>query len=430
MTNESHRKTFVGFGFGPIQSGLFLYEAARSGHFARLVVAEVDQALVDAVRAGGHSCRVNVAGPDGINVETIEGVELYNPTVPADRVRLLAAVAESDELATALPNVGAYDAGGTGSVRALLADGLRARTRTIPTILYAAENNNHAAEILTETLARALGHAPAEAGFQALNTVIGKMSGVIADPRAVQALGLETLTPGFPKAVLVEQFNRILISRIHLAGFVRGIDVFQEKADLLPFEEAKLYGHNAVHALMGYLADQGGYATIAQAAGEANLMAAARGAFLDECGPGLIHKHAGVGDELFTTAGWRAYAEDLLVRMVNPYLSDRVDRVARDHARKLGWDDRLYGAMRLAMAAGVTPVNLARGAAAAILSLIRHRHELRDHPPALPVDEHALTPQTLEKFLLTLWGRQGDDQALQLIHLTARALAELREQGQ
>ena len=33
------QKTFVGFGFGPIQSGLFLLEAFRSGNFDRYVVA-------------------------------------------------------------------------------------------------------------------------------------------------------------------------------------------------------------------------------------------------------------------------------------------------------------------------------------------------------------------------------------------------------
>lgn len=422
MTNESNGKTFVGFGFGPIQSGLFLYEAARSGRFDRLVVAEVDQALVDAVRAAGHRCRVNVARPDGIEAHTIEGVELYNPAVPADRARLVAALAASDELATALPSVNIYDAGGPASATALLADGLRARTTALPTVLYAAENNNHAAEILTEKLARALGGPPADLGFQALNTVIGKMSGVITEPRAIGVLGLAPLTPAFPRAVLVEEFNRILISRIHLPGFVRGIEAFQEKADLLPFEEAKLYGHNAVHALLAYLADRAGFVTVAQAGGDAELMATARRAFLDECGPGLIRKHAATGDELFTPDGWRAYAEDLLVRMVNPHLADRVDRVARDHARKLGWDDRLFGAMRLTRAAGVEPANLARGAAAGVLSLIRRQHELRNHLPALPPDEAALTPESLAKFLLTLWARPCDDEARRIIDLTARAL--------
>ena len=40
-------KTCVGFGFGPIQSALFLYEAFKSGNFSRFVIAEVDQKTVD-----------------------------------------------------------------------------------------------------------------------------------------------------------------------------------------------------------------------------------------------------------------------------------------------------------------------------------------------------------------------------------------------
>ena len=43
-------RTFVGFGFGAIQAGLFLYEALRSGNFGRLVVGEVLPDVVDTVR--------------------------------------------------------------------------------------------------------------------------------------------------------------------------------------------------------------------------------------------------------------------------------------------------------------------------------------------------------------------------------------------
>ncbi len=39
MTLTGNR-TYVGFGFGAIQAGLFLYEAFQSGNFGRLVVAE------------------------------------------------------------------------------------------------------------------------------------------------------------------------------------------------------------------------------------------------------------------------------------------------------------------------------------------------------------------------------------------------------
>jgi mannitol-1-phosphate 5-dehydrogenase len=115
---------------------------------------------------------------------------------------------------------------------------------------------------------------------------------------------------------------------------------FEEKADLLPFEQAKLYGHNAIHALLGLLAHERGYRTLAEAGKDRVLMQTAQEAFLNEAGAGLLHRHHTM-DPLFTPTGFHAYAEDLLVRMTNPCLSDPVARVIRGPVRKLGWDDRL-----------------------------------------------------------------------------------------
>ena len=55
-----------------------------------------------------------------------------------------------------------------------------------------------------------------------------------------------------------------------------------------------------------------------------------------------------------------------MARMVNSYVRDTIARVGRDPARKLGWNDRLVGAMRLAAADSVTPYRYAMGAAAAL----------------------------------------------------------------
>ena len=55
-----------------------------------------------------------------------------------------------------------------------------------------------------------------------------------------------------------------------------------------------------------------------------------------------------------------------MVRMVNPCLRDRVDRITRDPRRKLGWDDRLIGTMRRVLEAGIEPERYARGAKAAL----------------------------------------------------------------
>ena len=62
-----NKHIFVGFGFGPIQAGLFLREAYKSGNFDRLIVAEIDQKLVDAVRKNNGSYCVNVAQKTALN---------------------------------------------------------------------------------------------------------------------------------------------------------------------------------------------------------------------------------------------------------------------------------------------------------------------------------------------------------------------------
>ena len=62
-----------------------------------------------------------------------------------------------------------------------------------------------------------------------------------------------------------------------------------------------------------------------------------------------------------------AYVDGLLVRMTNPFLKDAIDRITRDPERKLGWDDRVIGTMRMVLSQGVEPVNFGKGAKLAVL---------------------------------------------------------------
>ncbi|BBE20410.1 mannitol-1-phosphate 5-dehydrogenase [Aquipluma nitroreducens] len=368
-SSGSQSKSFVGFGFGAIQSGLFLYEAMCSNNFKSFVIAEIDPALVNAVRNSGGFCQINVAHTNGISTERIGPIQIFNPNVAEDRLLLINAVAEADELATALPSVSFFDKGGEASVVNILSEGFKKADTDCRKIIYVAENHNQAAEILQAAVVKALG-TEVSSNIQFLNTVIGKMSGIVTDEEEQKRLGIITMTPEIPKAILVEEFNRILLSKINLPGFERGIKVFEEKSDLLPFEEAKLYGHNAIHALIGYLAYKRGYKYMVEAGNDIELMKIAKDAFLLEAGAGLIYKYKGV-DELFTVVGFMRYADNLLVRMVNPFLLDAVSRVIRDSKRKLGWDDRLIGAMRLSLAAGVPPKRLAKSVSIALLYSLR-----------------------------------------------------------
>jgi mannitol-1-phosphate 5-dehydrogenase len=276
------KKTFVGFGFGPIQGGLFLYEAFQSCNFDWLVVAEVMPDVVRALRAAGGRYRVNVATRTGLEVHEVAGVEVLHPV--EDRVALVAAVAEAKEIATALPSVDFFDRGEASVAKILTADFAGKRE---PCVVYSGENHNRAAEILEAKIGK-------RDNVQLLNTVIGKMSGVAEQ--------------GASREFLVEECNRILITKITLPGFHRGITVFEEKPDLLPFEEAKLYGHNATHALPGFLANRQGCRFMSDV--DDALRQFAREALVEEAVNALIAKHAGV-DPLFTPAAWALVGGDL-----------------------------------------------------------------------------------------------------------------------
>jgi mannitol-1-phosphate/altronate dehydrogenase len=147
-----------------------------------------------------------------------------------------------------------------------------------------------------------------------------------------------------------------------------GFPTFRAVADLEPFEFAKLYGHNATHALGAFLGVHLGLRVFADLAQVDGAMALLTNAFERESGAALVRLFAGA-DPLFTGAGYRAYAEDLLARMTNPYLHDSIERAARDPLRKLGWDDRLVGTIRVCMSGGIEAPRYSLGAAAGLAIL-------------------------------------------------------------
>jgi mannitol-1-phosphate 5-dehydrogenase len=417
----SGNRTFVGFGFGAIQAGLFLYEADRSGNFRRLVVAEVQPGVVKALRDSSGRYSVNVAHQDHIEFEEIGPVEIANPETPEGAEFLARCVAEAGEIATALPSIRFFTGESHGSVHRLLADGLmrKAAFHGPPAVIYAAENHNSAAEALEEAVFSVVPQDRRDkvrSRVRFLNTVIGKMSGVVVEPGEIRSRRLIPVTPDGSRAFLVEEFNRILISRIRFDDpsfdFQRGISVFQEKDHLLPFEEAKLYGHNATHALAAYIGAVRGVTQIAELKNLPGIVEFLEAAFLEESGRALIAQNKGE-DPLFTPQGFRDYAEDLLVRMFNPYLGDTVERVGRDAARKLAWDDRLIGTIRVGLRNRVDMKRFGFGAAAAASMLD-------------PGSENS--KRALESVVVPIWAQASpsDDEKRQVLQVVEQGMDKLR----
>ena len=95
------KKIFLGIGAGPIQTGIFVAGAAAGG-FERIVLADVDTALVEALRRY-RSITVNTAGTDAVRSDRYAPVEIYNPDQAADLAVLIETASQADVINTALP---------------------------------------------------------------------------------------------------------------------------------------------------------------------------------------------------------------------------------------------------------------------------------------------------------------------------------------
>jgi len=173
-----------------------------------------------------------------------------------------------------------------------------------------------------------------------------------------------------------------------------------EKDQLLPFEEAKLYGHNAIHTLMAYLGALKGYTKMSELRSDFAIMQIAREAFINESGAALIKKYSHLNDELFTEAGFKQYAEDLLERMTNPYLEDTIERAGRDPVRKLGLNDRTFGTMTLCLERDIEPKNMALSGLAGVIFLLRRARD-NDLPDNLCFNH---------------WGQINDTEITEIMH--------------
>ncbi len=408
----SANKTFLGFGLGAVQSGLMLYEALKSGNFSRLVIIEVDSDLINSVKKAGNSIVINTATESGIIKSKIPNIEIFNPASPADLPAIEKAIKDADEIATAIPSVKFYSGCGNHSIAQLLAKNLNPEKNQI---IYTSENHNYAAEILLSKITEASGGLQPKM-TQIVNTVIGKMGGMIQDLNTIQLLDLDLMTPGSSRAILVEEFNSIIISRIRLKGYKRGIEVFQEKDDLLPFEEAKLYGHNAVHSMLGFFAYLRKYKFMSDIRNDKQLYQLGEKAFQDECGAFLLKKYRHLNEPLFTKAGFDFYGSDLLKRMTNPFLRDEVARICRDPQRKLLYHDRFLGTIREAFLQNISAKIIARAVIAGIYYVILEKIDLGFDLPARISD---LDLKQIKTILIKLWQDEEDDgfknEALDLI---------------
>jgi mannitol-1-phosphate 5-dehydrogenase len=123
--------------------------------------------------------------------------------------------------------------------------------------------------------------------------------------------------------------------------------------------ERKLYTYNAANAAIAYAGFLKGFALLADAANDPQILALARGVCA-ESGAALVRRHGFDPDEQ------RAFAEGCLAKYQDRTIVDPIERNARDPLRKLGRYDRLVGPACLCLEHGIAPEHLATAIAAAL----------------------------------------------------------------
>ncbi len=354
------QKIYVGIGSGAVQLGLWAYYAKLSE--MKVILSDVDSVKVDRIRKNKNSYYINIAYFDRISSVKVGPVEIYNLNIPEERNEILKFITQANDIVTAVPNISIYQKG----ISDLLREGLFLRKETLPVAIYASENRVEAAQTLKRLVYPGDDTPPF---VQFCDTVIARMGGAHSDPWLMKKLNLTPITPESKEALLVEDFDRIIIEKEHLSknySFDTGFSRFYAASDIGLYEERKLYGHNAVHSLLGFIGKLKGYKFMSEYNGDIDFGYVGVDALLEETGSWFKEKYRRSKEETVTEDGYKSWAIQLCRRIVSPFLYDSIDRIIRDPERKLGWNDRLSGIIRNALSAGVIPRRYALGAAAAL----------------------------------------------------------------
>jgi mannitol-1-phosphate 5-dehydrogenase len=332
-------KLAIVFGAGNVGRGFLGQLFSESGY--EVVFVDIDEPLIAALNARrGYTIRL--VDNDWAEEVTISPVRALH----AEETEAVAqALAEASIAATAV-GVRALP-----HIAPLVATGIARQTTGGASLnIIVCENLKDAAatfrRMVGERLPTAYQHyLQARVGF--VDAVIGRM----VPPPTPQMWEQD------PSFIVVEPYKELPVDRRGFVGPVPEIVGLEPCDNFASYTARKLYIHNCGHAMLGYLGHLHGHAFGYQALEDAAIRPLFERA--------LAESKSGIVAAYSVEAAWlEAHISDLTHRFANRALGDTVFRLARDPFRKLGPEDRLVGAARLAEKAGVTPEALSWGIAA------------------------------------------------------------------
>ncbi len=334
-------KTAVHFGAGNIGRGFLGQLYFESGY--RTVFVDVVEPVVEALRSRNcYPIRIVDETPENILVERVDAVN----------GRDLDAVAEviaSADIASTAVGVNALP-----FIVPALAKGLQRRFEQDggPLDIIVCENLIHAGSFLREKVRAQLPeawHAALDEKVGFVEASIGRMVPVMADAQKLED----------PLLVCVEPYCELPVDRDAFRGPIPEIAHLKPIANFEAYVERKLFVHNLSHAATAYLGRLRGHEYIWQAIRDEKVCELVAAATAESCE--ALARRRGLD-----RADLEAHRLDLVHRYHNKALADQVERVARDPVRKLGPEDRIIGAAKQCVEAGVDPRYVALIAAAAV----------------------------------------------------------------
>ena len=330
------------FGAGNIGRGFIGQLFSESGYHLHFV--EVDKTLINALNVS-HGYQVLEVDNATEELYLIEGVDAHLSRNESEIVALLAEVSVA-ATAVGVRNLHYY--------APIFAKAIQRRMKVgneTPLNVLICENLMNGAQIFEKQICEYLNTE--EQKF--MSDRIGVVGTVIG--RSVPPLSTAYASTD-PSFIVVEHFREFVVNKIDFVGVIPKIQDMTVTDHYDACVARKLYVHNCSHATLAYLGYLHGYELSCEAIEDPAIYEQVKAGMLESSQAMSFHYS-------FTNHEMKQYYDGLLQRYPNHRLKDTNLRIAKDPIRKLQPEDRLVGAARMAESAGVSPVALSVGIAAA-----------------------------------------------------------------
>jgi mannitol-1-phosphate 5-dehydrogenase len=224
----------------------------------------------------------------------------------------------------------------------ILGRGLKKKFDTNPDAkvdIIIAENLRNASDFFTGHLKKFISEQIIHNRLGLVETSIGKM---------VPIMTMEEMQQDILR-VFAEPYNTLILDRLGFKNPLPAVEGLAPKTNMKAWVDRKSFIHNLGHAVSAYIGylKHPDYPYLYQVLADRNVYEFTRSA-MTEAAAVMISLYPSE----FSKESLEEHITDLLERFQNRALGDTVHRVGRDLFRKLGPEDRLAGAIRLALRTG------------------------------------------------------------------------------